>query len=429
MDLLNTTIAIAQKASQTLQFPDKIKDATTKLERSTLTRIMTSDSMIRAHYPTISTGGANFIKDQFSKFYKHANIVSDELLTLNDGITVLQFTAQTFYDAEHEALLQQQQRHQQLQQQQQQMQSDVNINNNNNSNNNNNNNNNQFDQIDEFERNNKKSEPLTNSSNDTQAPFWKRQRHTSVSNERNTNSLQDTMANNYPDHEISITEKVNEAWHSQYCELHNKYNNMIELQVSKLRYINSELPFDNKYDVPLRDRIKSICNRYLDTKRNKYSENVDHNDNNNPKNDIQNDDTNNPNSNDNDNTNNHRSCGSTSANGLNQCNDMEYDSDCVQTELKHNQHQNDDDDYEPDYGHQNHSSKQGNVDCLSNLDKLLERNNLKMQQFNQEMNDQQLLSNILVPCWKIHIKMDNHIAFHPTIIKFSGKHLLLTLMQ
>ena len=388
MDILNTTIAIAQKAAVTLQFESNIDNAESKIPKPTLTRIMTSDQMIHAHYPSISPGGSSFIKDQFSKFYKHVNLPQDNLLSLSDGIKVLQFTVQTFRDAQTEALLQQQQQHQQ-QQQQQLVQSDHNSYPNNNSKINNHCN--RGDIIGDMDRSNKKTKPLSDSSDHHQAPFWKRQRPVSTTDNRNTDSLQDTMATTYPAHEIHITKDVNELWHSEYSHLHHKFNNMIELQVNKLRYINSELPFDSKYNVPLRDRIKSIFNDYLERKQNKFNENPYHpnqddinaphmtdqqsNDDNNDIND------NNANNNNNSNRNN------------NQCNEMEDESDGIVTEIKINENGDSEDDSH--CSNSNPNAKPNTMNYLSNLDYFMKQNKCKIEQFNREMDDQKLLSNIL----------------------------------
>ena len=390
MDLLNTTITIAQKAVSTLHPKNQIEDATSKIDQPTLTKIMISDSMIQAHYPTLSLGGRQFIKDQFPKFYKHVNTESDEFLTLNDGIMVLKFTAQTFLDAQNEA-------------------PHLHHPNQSNSHSNNNDPNQVSDEFDQLQRVNKKSMPLSNNNN-SQAPFPKKQRNLSSTINRNTNSLQDTMNAIYPEHEIQITEKINNIWHSEFSELHVKYDNMIELQVSKLRYINSELPFDNKYDVPLRDRIKLVFDHYLDLKRSKFCENsgsADQSDPTNSNNNAHNDDMN---INDND---------AMQYDTDNLENNLEYDNICVQTEF-HGDNDNIGDssssyNYNPNINPKNNSydkkannNNNNNNDNSANncvppnqssnttkLERFMNQFKSNFEQFNHTMDDNNLLSNIL----------------------------------
>ena len=251
MDQLNATVLVATNVSKKLNLQTSFATTTCHIDRKILTRIMTSDEMIEQFNPDISDSNKIFIRSNFPNFYKQLHIEIDQPVSLNDGINVLRKLLSWVKKLEQKELQGQ------------------------NGHNNNTNNNNHNDNLQR--QHNGKTNTLNNNLC-SDSPSAKKQRYNSNIEQKNNESLEDQMQQQFQQNDPDLVAAINNKWHNRSTSNSNdNSNNKNKNDLSKnrllkklhqihLKYVNSELVFDHNHSDPTRERIKKLLNFRVDSR-------------------------------------------------------------------------------------------------------------------------------------------------------------------
>ena len=255
MDKSKRTVQIATDVCKKLKLEASFTTTQCHINRNILTRIMTSDQMLTHLGINLSQSNKSFFILKFPTFYSQLHIEKDDPVSITDGINVTRqlLTWITRID-----------------------QSSTNPQQHTMNNNNTNNNCNDPGQLNDIQRtNNGKSNKLDNNAS-SESPSAKKQRQNANHENKDNESLDDQMREQFQQCESELLRSINDKWHNNDI-IHGSNNNSNSNSNSKakkrllkkllqiqLKYINSELIFDKHHGDPTRERIKKLLNARVD---------------------------------------------------------------------------------------------------------------------------------------------------------------------